>query len=253
VQGNVVTMTKPGAEAALLAEDSGGRGPDPVLAQWTYGAGRVAVWTPGLDPKVAGVWVHKPRFFQDAARWVERGVEPPPLTPQARPGDLRELVVATTEDAEQPPGVELSGSLRSPTEKTVSLRFQLRAPGEFVAATPRLAPGEYGYAVSDGIRTTTGQLAVPYPAELRPGNPDATPLGALAAATGGSLLSPGDSTTIAGGGSNLWWWVALLSLLAFLAGAALRLFGSSGRTPERRERQNSLARDPERAPDLVNS
>jgi Ca-activated chloride channel family protein len=242
VLSNVVTTAKPGAEVALLGEDAGGRAPDPVLAQWTYGTGRVAVWTPGLEPSWAGVWSDRPRLFQDAARWVERGVAPAPLTPQVRPGDLRELVVATGEDAVQPPQGELSGSLRSPTGRTLALRFELRAPGEYVAATPPLAPGEYGYAVADGARTTSGQFAVPYPAELRPGNPEATPLGALAAATGGEVLDPGDSATIAGGGSDLWWWLALAALLAFLGGAALRLLGGSGaRGP--RDRQNSLARD----------
>jgi Ca-activated chloride channel family protein len=247
VRGNVVTTTKPGAEAALLGEDSGGRGPDPVLAQWTYGSGRVAVWTPGLDPQSAGVWANRPRLFQDAARWVERGVTPPPLTPAVRPGDLRQVVVETGGDAEQPTGGELSGSLSTPDGKTIELGFELRAPGEYVAATPRLAPGEYGYAVGDGARTTTGQLAVPYPAELRPGQPEATPLRALAAATGGSVLDPGGYSDIAGHGSDAWRWAALAALVAFFLGAALRLLGGAGRAGETRSRQNPFARDRARA------
>jgi uncharacterized protein YegL len=247
IQGNVVTTTKPGAEAAILGEDTGGRGPDPVLAQWTYGAGRVAVWTPGLDPKSAGAWLGHQRFFQDAARWVERGVAPPPLTPAVRPGDLREVVVETGEEAAQPAG-PLTGTLRTPDDKTIELEFEQRAPGEYVAATPTLEPGEYGYAVSDGERTTSGQLAVPYRAELRPGQPEATPLGALAAATGGKLLDPGGSGRISGGGrADYWWWAALAALVAFLAGAVLRLLGVVDRARETRSRQNPVARDSARA------
>ncbi len=223
---NVVTIPKPGAEVALLGEDSGGREPEPVLAQWTYGAGRVAIWTPGLDPAAAGEWSARSTLFRDAARWVERGVESPPLTPEARPGAAGELFVDTGEDSEQPASGALAGSLRTPAGRTVSLDFELRSPGEYVAATPRLAAGEYGYAVSDGVRTTRGQLAVPYPAELRPGQPEATPLGPLAAATGGEVLPPGGSGTIAKHGTDLWWWAALAALVVFLAGAVLALLGS---------------------------
>ncbi|HYC81497.1 MAG TPA: VWA domain-containing protein, partial [Solirubrobacterales bacterium] len=246
---NIVTVPKPGAEVALLGEDSGGREPEPVLAQWTYGAGRVAIWTPGLEPEMAGAWSANPRLFQDAARWVERGVAPPPLTPEARAGAPGELFVATGEDAAQPASGALVGSLRTPAGRTVELEFKLRSPGEFVAATPPLAPGEYGYAVSDGARTTTGQLAVPYPAELRPGQPEATPLGALAAATGGEVLAPGDSGTIAEPGTEVWWWLALAALLTFLAGAALALLGS-GRRPRRRTRDNVPLDDEPRPRDL---
>ena len=50
--GNVVTEFKPGAEAALLGQDKD-HPPDPVLAQWQYGSGRVVAWTPGL-PRIRG-------------------------------------------------------------------------------------------------------------------------------------------------------------------------------------------------------
>ena len=99
--GNVVTELKPGAEAALLGQDKN-HPPDPVLAQWQYGAGRVAAWTPGLSPAWAGEWLARPRLFQDAARWAERGVAPPPLTPSLAPGDQRELEVAPTVDRQRP-------------------------------------------------------------------------------------------------------------------------------------------------------
>ncbi|MGD9735639.1 MAG: VWA domain-containing protein [Solirubrobacterales bacterium] len=250
---NVVTIPKPGAEVALLGEDSGGREPEPVLAQWTYGAGRVAIWTPGLDPERAGEWSARPQLFRDAARWVERGVAPPPLTPEARAGAPGELFVESREDAQQPAAGVLAGSLRTPAGRTIGLEFELRSAGEYVAATPRLAPGEYGYAVSDGVRTSRGQLAVPYPAELRPGQPEATPLGPLAAATGGQLLAPGDSGTIADRGTEPWWWVALAALLAFLAGAALALLASR-RRPRLRTRHNVPLHAPRRSylePDRV--
>ena len=87
--GNVVTELKPGAEVALLGQDKD-HPPDPVLAQWQYGGGRVAVWTPGLTPEWAGEWLDHQRFFQDAGRWVERGVAQPPLTPNLVPGDQRD-------------------------------------------------------------------------------------------------------------------------------------------------------------------
>jgi Ca-activated chloride channel homolog len=246
--GNVVTVLKPGAEAALLGQDKD-HPPDPVLAQWQYGSGRVAVWTPGLSPEWAGEWLRRPRLFEDAARWVERGVVPPPLTPSLVRGDQRELEVAPTTLAGRAIGLgALEGTLRSPRGKTIPLRFEESAAGRWTAPLPELPAGEYEYALASvGAGSLTGRLAVPYPAEWKLARIDTTPLGPLAAASGGTTLDPADPAAIEGSSHHLWWLLAALALACFLVGAVLRLLGGGwGGDDEGAPNREDLGR---RAPD----
>ena len=248
--GNVVTELKPGAEAALLGQDKD-HPPDPVLAQWQYGSGRVAAWTPGLTPEWAGEWLEHERLFQDAARWVERGVAPPPLTPSLVPGNQRELEVAPTGPLGRPLELEsLGGTLTSPGGKTATLRFEESAPEHWTAALPELPAGEYEYALtSEGAGSLTGTLAVPYPAEFRVGPLDTTPLGPLTAASAGATLDPADPGVIEGTSHRIWWIFAALALACFLIGAALRILGRGwgGEDDETPVREDSADRDPDPA------
>jgi uncharacterized membrane protein len=244
--GNVVTVLKPGAEAALLAQDKN-HPPDPALAQWQYGSGRVAAWTPGLTPEWAGEWLNQPQLFQDAARWVERGVIAPPLTPNLVPGNQRELEVAPVNAKGTPIELEsLAGTLTSPQGKSTTLRFEEAATGRWTAALPELAAGEYEYALSStGAGSLTGRLAIPYAAEFRLGRIDTTPLGPLAATGGGTTMSVADPGQIEGDSHHLWWIFAALGLAAFLAGVALRLLGGRGGEEdfEAPKREDSRDRD----------
>ena len=249
--GNVVTVLKPGAEAALLAQDKN-HPPDPALAQWQYGAGRVAAWTPGLTPGWAAEWLNQPQLFQDAARWTERGVMPPPLTPSLVPGNQREVEVAPVDAEGHPIELEgLRGTLTSPGGKTTTLRFEEAATGRWTASLPELAAGEYEYALSSvGAGSLTGKLAIPYAAEYRLGRIDTTPLGPLAEAGGGTTMSVADPGHIEGDSHRLWWVFAALGLIAFLAGVALRLLGGRGpdEDPSPPKRQDLRDRDPDPAP-----
>jgi hypothetical protein len=224
LHGNVVTELKPGAEAALLGQDKD-HPPDPVLAQWQYGSGRAAAWTPGLTPAWAGEWSKRERLFQDAARWVERGVAAPPLTPSLDPDDQRELEVAPTSALGRSIVLEeLEGTLTSPAGRTLPLHFEESAPGRWTAPLPRLPGGDYEYALASvGAGSLTGTLAIPYSAEWRPGRIDTTPLGPLAAASGGTMLGASEPGAIEGSSHHVWWLFAALALASFLAGAALRL------------------------------
>ncbi|HEX4731816.1 MAG TPA: VWA domain-containing protein [Solirubrobacterales bacterium] len=248
--GNVVTELKPGAEAALLGQDKD-HAPDPVLAQWQYGAGRAVAWTPGLSPEWAGEWLRQPQLFQDAARWVERGVATPPLTPSLVPGDQRELEVAPVSIAGRPITLgALEGTLTSPSGKTTTLRFEEAASDRWTAALPELPAGEYEYALaSEGAGSLTGKLAVPYPAEFRLGRIDTTPLGPLATATGGTTLAASDPGYIEGSSHRLWWLFAALGLACFLLGAGLRLLGTGpgGKDSEAPSGQDLRDRDPDPA------
>ena len=250
LRGNVVTELKPGAEAALLGQDKD-HPPDPALAQWQYGAGRVAVWTPGLTPEWAGEWLAHERLFQDAGRWVERGVAPPPLTPSLAPGDQRLLEVAPTTGRGRSIVLEvLEGTLTSPAGRSIPLHFEESAPGRWTAPLPALPAGEYAYALaSAGAGSLTGTLAVPYPAEFRLGRIDTTPLGPLAAASAGTTLSAADPGAIEGSSHRIWWLFAALALACFLVGAGLRLLarGWGGEDAEPSNREDLPDRDADSA------
>jgi Ca-activated chloride channel homolog len=256
--GNVVTQLKPGAEAALLGQDKN-HPPDPVLAQWQYGAGRVAAWTPGLAPESAGAWVEKPQLFQDAARWVERGVAPPPLTPTLAPDAQRtvEVVPVSPTTGRRLELGALEGTLTSPRGKTAQLTFEQTAPGRWTVELPELPAGEYEYALTaTGAPSLTGTLAIPYPAEFRPGRLDTTPLGPLAAAAGGTSLSASDQSSIEGTTRHIWWILAAVALACFVVGAILRLLGGgAGReddsAPNRQDSRDRDADPAELQPDPV--
>jgi Ca-activated chloride channel homolog len=249
--GNLVTELKPGAEAALLGQDKN-HAPDPVLAQWQYGSGRVAAWTPGLTPGWAGEWLQWPRLFQDAARWVERGVAPPPLTPSLVPGNQRELEVAPTTTTGRAIELEgLEGTLRSAGGETITLHFEESAPSRWTVSLPELPAGEYGYTLgSVGAGSLTGTLAIPYPPEWKLGRIDTTPLGPLAAASGGTTLTGNDPGYIEGDSHHVWWLFAALALACSLIGAMLRLLDGSGarqgRDPRSRDSDLNSDQDNER-------
>jgi Mg-chelatase subunit ChlD len=248
--GNVVTELKPGAEAALLGQDKD-HPPDPVLAQWQYGSGRVAAWTPGLTPAWAGEWLQHERLFQDAGRWVERGVAPPPLTPSLAPGDQRTLEVAPIDRKGQSIVLgSLEGTLTSSAGEATPLRFEETAPGRWSAPLPALAAGEYEYALASvGAGALTGTLAIPYPAEFRLGRIDTTPLGPLASASGGTTLSAADPGAIEGSSHRVWWLFAAAALACFFIGAVLRLLarGWGGEDDEPSNRQDLTDRDADAA------
>jgi hypothetical protein len=229
--GNVVTTLKTGAQADLLAEDPG-HSPDPALAQWQYGIGRVATWTPGLSPQWAASWAGRVQLWQDALRWVERGVGIPALTPVlAGPGTGR-LRIDTIANADVPLDLaRIEGELLAEDGRAIDVRFTQTGPSEYEAAVPDLQAGVYRYALSDGQTDETGLLAVPYPAADRPRPADAGVLGRLAAGTGGRQLKADDPAALEPTRTELWRWPALAAALAFLAAALLGLLRDRDRPP----------------------
>ncbi len=223
LRGNVVTTLEQGAQADLLARDPG-YSPVPALAQWQYGVGRVVSWTPGLAPEWAGAWAERPQLWQEAVRWVERGAGTPALTPSLLPASSTQLSIDTLQNA----GVSIdqynsTGQLEADDGQTIPLRFTETAPSLYLATVPTLSQGVYRYTVSAGSEAGSGLLAVPYPAEYRPGPVEATPLGSLVAETGGRVLSARDPVALGRRWTAVWRWLALAALLCFLAGVALRL------------------------------
>jgi uncharacterized membrane protein len=233
LRGNVVTQLKPGADAILLGQDKD-HPPDPTLSQWQYGAGRVVAWTPGIDPEWAGEWTKQSALFADMARYVEPAVAPEPLTPRIAPGAEGEVEVDEAEGVEPAEGVgAMEGSVVTRGGRPTPLALEPRAPWRWTAALPDPSPGVDAFALRNLGRTSRGLLAVPYSDALRPLPADATPLGPLAAGTGGRVLAPTATGTLTAHRTDLWRWFALAALLCFLGDVAVRL------VPRRRLRPRS--------------
>jgi Ca-activated chloride channel homolog len=234
LHGNVVTQLKPGADAVLLGRDKD-HPPDPTLSQWQYGAGRVVAWTPGIDPEWAGEWAKQSTLFADMARYVEPAVAPEPLTPRIAAGTEGEVEVDEAEGAEPAAGVgAMEGSVVSPGGEPTPLPLEARAPWRWTATLPDRRPGVDAFALRNLGRTSRGLLAVPYSEALRPLPADATPLGPLAANTGGRILAPTATGILSEHPTDLWWWFALAALLCFGADIAARL------VPRRRSGRRGL-------------
>ncbi|HVX32000.1 MAG TPA: VWA domain-containing protein [Solirubrobacterales bacterium] len=241
LRGNVVTQLKPGAQAVLLGQDKD-HPPDPTLSQWQYGAGRVVAWTPGIG-SWAGGYADRSALFADMARYVEPAVAPDALTPRVAPDAEGELEVDEAEGGEPAAGVgEMEGSIVTPGGTPTPLALEPRAPWRWTAPLPDRRPGVDAFAIRNLGRTSRGLLAVPYSPALRPLPADATPLGPLAAGTGGRVLAPGDAGTLSAHRTDLWWWFALAALLCFAADVAVRL------VPRRRAGRGPLRRRPGGSP-----
>jgi Ca-activated chloride channel homolog len=223
LKGNVVTELKPGAQAILLGQDKD-HPPDPTLSQWQYGAGRAVAWTPGIDESWAGEWTKQAALFADMARYVEPAVAPEALTPRIVPGAEGEVEVDEAEGGEPAEGVgAMEGSVVTPGGKPTPLPLEPRAPWRWTAALPDPKPGVDAFALRNLGHTSRGLLAVPYSSALRPLPADATPLGPLAAGTGGRTLAPTATGILTAHRTDLWWWFALAALIAFAADVAARL------------------------------
>jgi Ca-activated chloride channel homolog len=224
LHGNVVTELKPGAEAVLLGADKD-HPPDPTLAQWQYGAGRVVTWTPGLGEEWASAWAKLPRLWADVARWVEPAPPAAPLTPRIAPGTEGEVEVDEAEGAHPLAATTpIEGSILTPGGRPTMLDLSAAAPWRWSAALPDRRPGVDAYAVRAAGHTSRGLLAVPYAASLRPLPTEATPLGGLASNSGGRLLAATDTGLLGGSRTDPWWWFAIASLACFIADICVRLF-----------------------------
>lgn len=223
--GYTATVLKPEA-VNDLATNVQNRKPDPLLARWQYGLGRVLVWTPGLENAWSASWRRaEPSFWTDALHWTLRG----PAIPEDAPSlGIDSPPSAITIDTLRNSGVaaglqRLTIDVHAPDGNVAHITATQTGPGLYSAAYPFTTSGVYAVAVrplggSGG--NTSALLAVPYNREYLPTVPNVQLLSTLSAATGGKTLhNPGGFTVPHSGGhqsSSLWWPLALLALALFV-------------------------------------
>ena len=224
LKGNVVTRLRPGAQVDLIARSASDK-TEPALAQWGYGTGRVISWTPGLGAPWATGWTPQAALWNDAVRWVARGVPPAPASVTASVGTSTALRVDLAA-AGPTPDARLTAVLGSPGAASRQIELEETAPSVYTADVSVLPAGSYDLTLAlapalGGSRPL--RLDVPYPAELMPSALGRGTLGQLAKQTGGSLLSPGDTGALTG--DRRAWRVPLLvlALVLFLASVTARM------------------------------
>ncbi|HTA33178.1 MAG TPA: vWA domain-containing protein [Solirubrobacteraceae bacterium] len=228
--GNVVTELKSGAQADLLASNTGSQ-LDPALAEWQVGTGRVVAWTPGLDSAWAGEWLAETALWNDAVRWTERGVAPAPLTPEPL-GPSGSLQIDLAGAGGQALGVRaVEGTLTDDRGLVRPISFLPVGPSLYDANVASFPAGVYRFAlhtVGPLSQSATGELAIGYPAEYSPVSVHVSPMAQLVAQAGGRIVPADDLGALGSSEHSEWRLLALLALVVFLIGVAGRMLSSSG-------------------------
>jgi Ca-activated chloride channel family protein len=201
--GNVVTRLRVGAQVDLLAR-SGSATTDPALAQWGFGTGRVVSWTPGLGPPWAAAWTGEAPLWNDAVRFVARGLPTPSATASVSEGARTELRIDLS-GASPTPETSIDAALERGA-RTVKLVLRETAPSLYTATSGALPAGSYGLTV--GLPSALGGsrrvlVDVPYGAEYLPTPLGRSTLAQVASHSGGRLLGAGSPQQISGDSRSL--------------------------------------------------
>ncbi|MFQ5653889.1 MAG: hypothetical protein ACE5GW_04045 [Planctomycetota bacterium] len=197
LHGYVMTTPKPLAESPLVSLYD-----DPILAHWRYGLARTAAFTSDATSRWGRDWIAWPGFDPFWAQLVRsvarRGAGELFRVDRVVEGDRgRILLDAVDAEGRFIDGIEIAGRLLDPRYEEEGLAFQQTGPGRYEAAFDAGHAGTYllslEYDDGAGLRGTTRTgLNVPYSPEYRQVRSDIERLEAIAAATGGRVLVPGD-------------------------------------------------------------
>ena len=236
LSGYDFAQAKPDAQVILTS----GRG-DPVLAKWQYGLGRAVAWTADDGVDFASGWTGWDGYadFWDAmVRWVLPDPENRPLTVDvARQGPQALITVADAgADGDAGGPATTTATITAPGGAALADQPLTQVgPGQYQLRVDAPTSGAYRIDVTQErngqtLRETAG-FAVPPSPELQPAPDGDALLRAIAARTGGRVLSLDDASDVfIGGGAGaalrelrpVWPVPLALALLALLAEIAER-------------------------------
>jgi uncharacterized protein YegL len=234
VDAYVATTPKETAETVLLSPEG-----DPLLARWSYGAGRSVAWTSDLAGKWSADWTTWPQFPDVLAAWVkwtfpQFSAEPYQVLTKME-GGTAELTITSQGDTGTG---NLTAKVAGEDGGAETLRPVPVAPGEYAVRLDNPRPGAYfmqigGDGEADGS-SSGGSLAgfvIPYSPEFRiaEGEEGRELLGEIARITGGRILPldrPGEvfraERIAAVGKRDLTRGLLIAALLLWLADIAVR-------------------------------
>jgi uncharacterized membrane protein/Mg-chelatase subunit ChlD len=239
LRGYERTTAKDTATVGLVTDQG-----EPLLAQWSYGLGRVVAFTSDAGPGWAGPWLlwdEFARFWDQAVRWSM----PSPVEPQLQPaitvsrpagattgyGVAHLTVESLHADNSFADLANLTAAVRAPSGTVTTTVLAQTAPGRYEGDLPLAEPGAYearftrretGQTVSE----TAGYSVPPGPELLHAGTNDPL-LQTLAAGkayltTAAAALDRQGLTVAAPGREPLWSYFLVPALLLLLVGVAVR-------------------------------
>lgn len=240
---------KPDAQVILTSDRD-----DPVLAKWQYGLGRVVAWTADNGVDLAADWADWERadeFWSSLVRWTLPDPEQRSLRVSVtNEGPAAVLTVDSPAGRGSSSLSTLTATITSPSGQILREQpMSQSGPGAFQLQVPAAEPGAYQIELrhepGEGGATISerSSFAVPPSPELQPAPGATALLEAIAARTGGRVLSlddpsPAFAPTEATGAAlqeyrPLWQIPLAAALVLFLVEIALRLgvtWGSLSRT-----------------------
>ncbi len=237
IDGYDYAQAKPDAQVVLTSERD-----DPILAKWQYGLGRVVAWTADDGTDFANAWPAWQRsdeFWASMVRWALPDPENQPLQVSEN-RDGQEVVItvdALTQDSGYVDAAPTTATITSPSGAVTRgmTLFQV-GPGQYQVRVLAPEPGAYRIDLQqqrgDQQITELAGFAIHPSPELQPSQNGEQLLEALAARTGGRVLSldePGEAFTNAGvQGTSLrtfhavWYVPLFLAFVLFLTELILR-------------------------------
>ena len=194
VDAYVAVTAKETAETALVSPEG-----DPLLARWSYGAGRSVAWMSDLAGKWAADWTLWPAFPDVLSAWVKWTF--PQFSAdlwhvQAKlEGGAAELEITAHGDVG---AGDLTVSVAREEGGAIRLKPVPTAPGEYVLRLDDARPGAYFMQISEGGEadepasgSALAGFVIPYSPEYRIAGEEegAELLGEIARMTGGRTLS----------------------------------------------------------------
>lgn len=186
--GYVVTMPKGRAQVTL----SGPEG-DPLLASWSVGVGRAAVFTSDFKDRWGQAWTSwggAERLFAQLGRDLARHAESPRVRLEADTtgGELRLRASVTDERGRSESLRRLVAKVTAPDGTSLQLPLSAVGAGLYSAAVPAARPGAYVASLVDeqtqALEATTGAVLA-LGDELRPTGTDRGLLRRIAEQSGG--------------------------------------------------------------------
>ena len=168
IKGFVYTQLKqnPLVEVSLIADQAEG---DPenhtILASWTYGLGRTAVFTTDTGTRWAPSlrdWEYHDQFFTQMVEWsmrptVEEGKFH--VTTDVKDGKVQVIVSALDKDDEFLNFLEMGGQIVGPDNKPLNVPIRQVAPGRYVGEYEVDKSGAYLVNVSGKLPRVEGEGA----------------------------------------------------------------------------------------------
>ena len=193
IKGFVLTDKKenPLVETLLVSPEPAGDKNNTVLASWTYGLGKAAVFTSDAGTRWTGGWVNKElydKIFGQMIRWSMRpagGSGKFTVASETVDGQVRLVINALDKNDEFLNFLDMTGMAVGPDMQPVPMKIEQTAPGRYMGAFAAKDAGSYFIMISPGAGQTpirTG-INVPYSDEFRDQSPNEALLDQLAGMT----------------------------------------------------------------------